>query len=147
MGTTAARPPLVSSSSESLQSGHSKERWLGSPHSQHSRRRLLLGRFLLVGVLGRLRATATTTARLPALPRSTTLLHRGAVVHLCKELRGPLSFLHRLILQDLQVPVAKAIIPAISNWGLMASFHVRISGQPTSKGVTEILSDVNLKWP
>ncbi|CAI7867193.1 unnamed protein product, partial [Closterium sp. NIES-53] len=29
---------------------------------------------------------------------TTNLLHRGDVVHLCKELRGPLSFLHRLIL-------------------------------------------------
>ncbi|CAI7814477.1 unnamed protein product [Closterium sp. NIES-54] len=53
-----SRPPLASSS-ESLRSGHSKERWSGSPHSQHSRRRLppprmlsLADFFLSVSLIG-----------------------------------------------------------------------------------------------
>ncbi|CAI7769075.1 unnamed protein product [Closterium sp. NIES-53] len=57
----------------------------------------VLGRLCLVGILGRLPTTASTAANLPALSRSTTLLHWGGIVHLRQELHGPLSLLHRLV--------------------------------------------------
>ncbi|CAI7745861.1 unnamed protein product [Closterium sp. NIES-54] len=56
------------------------------PTSTSSSSTAVLGRLLLVDLLGRLPATATTAARLSALPRSTSLLRRGDEVFLRQEL-------------------------------------------------------------
>ncbi|CAI7867570.1 unnamed protein product [Closterium sp. NIES-53] len=66
------------------------------PTSSSSSLTAVCGRIPLVDVLGRPPTTASTAARLSALPQSTTLLCRGGVFHLRQELHGLLGLLHCL---------------------------------------------------